>query len=135
MGKVSKKVAKKSKKVAAKKIAAKVTKAATKSEAQPIQLAVPVDRSIPQPLRSPAKTTMRIILEHVYWLGDALKVGDKARAQREVDELARWAKHYHVFAGNPGVQKIKYSSAVDEYGKDKRSSRLGQVTDDSDVDS
>lgn len=95
----------------------------------PVELSVPRDRKIPHPLRSPAKTTMRIILEHAYWLGDALQDGDRARAQREINALARYARHYRTFAGNPNNQKIKYSSDVENYGKNAKKAKAGPAGD------
>jgi hypothetical protein len=102
----------------AKKTAPKIVKAKTK--AKPTIIDAPVDRSVPNPGFSPARTTFKIIMEHVYWLGKAARVDDAKRVEQETKEIVRLAKHYASFARNPNEQKIKYSSAVEDYGKNSK---------------
>jgi hypothetical protein len=123
-----------SKKVVKKKAAPRKVAVRPRPKQEQVELQAPVSRAIPRPLHSPAKVTMRIILEHVYWLGDALRGNDKKRAQREVDELARWARHYYTFASNPSDQKQKYSSNADNYGANPKKGRSAQGDDDINAD-
>ncbi len=77
--------------------------------------AVLVDRTVPMPDRSLAPATKILILEHIYWLGKAMKDNDKVSQQSEFDSLKILSKVYHTFACNPADLPVKYSSSSDNY--------------------
>ena len=97
-----------------------------------VELKAPVLRTVPNHKHSPPGLN-RVLLEHVYWLGAALKAGDKDRAQNEVNALARFSVIYQTFTKNPNEQEIKYSSPVERYGLDKPKSRMGSVEEPTEV--
>lgn len=71
----------------------------------------PQDLAVPAPWRDTAMAISKTVLEHVYWLGNAIKNGDKDAGQREVDAIARFSTLYFNFAKNPDEQPLKFSTA------------------------
>lgn len=68
-------------------------------------------RTVPAGNRDTAVGVSKIILEHVYWLGIAIKENNKRAAQNEVDCLARFATAYAHFASDPSEKPLKFSTS------------------------
>jgi hypothetical protein len=95
----------------------------------------PKSRAIPMPGRDTAVAVSKSVMEHVYWLGRAIKDKDKEAAQQEVDVIARFATLYNHLASNPDNQPLKMSTS-DEYPNNvKHRPKSGRKNEESDEES
>ena len=63
---------------------------------------------VPMPLRHAAPVTAKSILEHAYWLGDAIKADDAMRISQEIEAFKVLCKMYNTFASKPDNKLPKY---------------------------
>ncbi len=75
--------------------------------AKKLAKAATVSREVPEPDRVSAPKVRQLIMEHAYWLGQAVHQNDKKRMDSEFKAMKVMSRMYFTFASPPVLTKQK----------------------------